>query len=462
MSVVESSFDVVVVGGGLAGHVAALTAAEAGASVCLLEKEPQVGGSTLMSGGFFAFAGTDEQRTRGIEDSDAVLRADLVASAEPAGDVPLIDRYVERQLDVYQWMKSIGTTFSTVQLSAAQTVARSHLASPSELLASLAGRLHIASNVSLREGCAVDDLVVLDGRVAGVVTKSGPERDVINCDRGVILATGGFSRSRRLLQTFAPRQVQALPYGGAGSTGDGLLMAWKLGADMADMGYVSSSYGSHPLTTIEQHELLSAYYKGAIMINRLGRRFVDESLSYKTLGDVVLDQPDGLAFQVFDSVVRQRSESGVPLNDIGALEEKGRILVDDTLEGLARRMEVPSDGLLATVRAYNNAICQDTADPFGRTSLCNGVGSRTPVRAAPFYAYAAKSLMTTTYAGPRVNQDAEVLRVDGSVIKGLYAAGEVMGGFHGRSYMTGTGLGKAAVFGRIAGARAARGLAGWA
>jgi len=456
MSGAKFSVDVVVVGGGLAGHVAALTAAEAGASVCLLEKEPRLGGSTAMSGGFFAFAGTDEQGARGIEDSDATLRADLVASAEPAGDAPLIDRYVDRQLDVYEWLKSIGTTFSTVQLSAAQTVARSHLTSPRALLTRLADRLHASTHVSVREACAVDDLVVLDGRVAGVITKSGRGTEILDCNRGVILTTGGFSRSRRLLETFAPRQISAIPYGGAGCTGDGLLMAWKLGADMADLGYVSSSYGSHPLTTIEQHELLSAYYKGAIMVNRLGRRFIDESLSYKVLGDVVLEQPEGLAFQVFDSAVRQRSEPGVPLNDISALEEKGRILVADTLEGLARTMEVPPDALIATVSAYNDAIKQGTADPFGRTGLCNGVGSRLAVAAAPFYAYPAKSLMTTTYAGPRVTQDAEVLRVDGSVIDGLYAAGEVMGGFHGRSYMTGTGLGKAAVFGRIAGAKAAR------
>ena len=96
-------------------------------------------------------------------------------------------------------------------------------------------------------------------------------------------------------------------------------------------------------------------------------------------------------------------------------------------------------------------------DDFGRTGLVNGVGTLVPVEAAPFYAYPAVTAMTSTYGGLSVAPDTSVTRVDGTRIEGLYAAGEVVGGFHGASYMTGTALTKALVFGFEAADTIARG-----
>lgn len=447
--------DVVVVGGGVAGYSAALSAAQAGAEVLLLEKQPTPGGSTRMSGGFFAFAGTEEQEVHGISDSNDLLVRDLAEVGEHRNDPALLQAYAQHQHEVYRWLRSLGATFGAVELSSGQSVPRGHHIPPDELLDLLHRALLATGCGEVRTEHRVVSLQRDGGRVTAVVADTPDGQAVVRAHRGVVLASGGFSRSTELLETFAPAQAGAIPYGGPGNTGDGLRMAWRLGAGFRDMGYVAGTYGSHPETGEDRHELLCAYYLGAIIVNTEGRRFVDESLSYKVLGDACLRQPDGLGLQVFDAQVRARSLPGVPLSDIDFLEEKGRLVTAGTLEDLAVAASVEPDRLVSTVENYNEAVRGGTPDEFGRDGLCNHVGDLVDISRPPFYAYPAKTLMTSTYCGLTISPRAEVLDVDGAVIDGLYAAGELTGGFHGVAYMTGTSLGKGALFGRIAGFEAA-------
>ena len=220
-----------------------------------------------------------------------------------------------------------------------------------------------------------------------------------------------------------------------------------LGAGVADIGQVTGTYGQHAETTDDEHELLTANYLGAILVNARGERFADESESYKVLGSAVLSQPGRTAFQIFDSVVRARSKPGVPLSDMERLEELGHLVSAPTISALGRELGIPPERLERTVAQYNESVSGRHEDPFGRTGLVNGVGALVPVETGPFYAYAAVTAMTSTYGGLSVAADSSVKRVDGSRIEGLYAAGEVVGGFHGASYMTGTALTKALVFG---------------
>jgi fumarate reductase flavoprotein subunit len=445
----KTNVDVVVVGAGIAGLTAALSARQAGASVILLEKTSAIGGSSRMSGGFFAFTGTDEQAAGDVRDSAELFRSDLLAIGGGHADEALVDAYLAEQADTYRWLKEQGVVFDDIEVSSGQSAARSHHTEIKAALDLLAGRFEQAGG-RLLLGHRVTSLVVdADGTVTGAVaTRDDDSQLEIHAGAGVVLASGGFSRSVELLQTFAPDQLRAIPYGGLGNTGDGLKLAWRQGAGMADMGYVSGTYGSHPDTGIEFHELLTAYYMGAIIVNTRGERFVDESKSYKILGRACLTQPEGLGFQVFDRRVRAKSHP-IPLNDIDMLERIGHVFVADSLPELARVAGIDEAGLLDTVERYNAAVRGTTADPFDRTSLVNGVGELVTIEEGPFYAYPAKSLMTTTYCGVTITPRAEVTRVDGSVIAGLSAIGEVAGGFHGAAYMTGTSLGKGAVFGRI-------------
>jgi flavocytochrome c len=415
-----------------------------------------------MSDGFFSFTGTDEQQAHGVADTTEILLKDLLESGGYQNDEQLLKIYAERQHELYRWLLALGIKFDALQLSGGQSVARSHHTDPRKLLEKLSSRLAGTGRARVLTDHHVIELDRVDDTVTGVLACSPTGPVHVRAPGGVVLASGGFSRSAELLRIFAPHQLSAIPYGGLGNTGDGLRMAWKLGAGFRDMGYIAGTYGSHPDTTIEHDELLYAYYLGAIIVNTNGRRFADESLSYKSLGDACLRQPQGLGLQVFDHRVRARSRPGVPNYDIDFLEAKGRLFKADTLIELAARAGIDPDGLANTVTRYNAAARGESDDDFGRRALCNHTGELIEILQPPFYAYPAKTLMTSTYCGLTINTHAQVIDITGTPITGLYAAGEITGGFHGAAYMTGTSLGKAALFGRIAGQHAARQAVGQA
>lgn len=455
MTVSEHTFDLVVVGSGIAGQVAATTASEAGLSTVLLEKTERLGGSSAMSGGYFAFSGTAEQASEGVADSAELFMRDLLESGRQLNDRALLETYLERQEETYRWLKDHGVTFRALEISSGQSAARSHNSAIKDVLAALQ-RDFATHGGDTRLNHRATQLVTGDsGTVTGVIADTGDGEQLFTGRAGVVLATGGFSRGADLLRIFAPDQLAAIPYGGRENTGDGLKMAWKLGAGMADMAFISGTYGSHPDTGEDFHELLTAYYLGAIVVNRHGRRFVDESQSYKILGREVLKQPDGLGFEIFDADVRVQSQPGIPLTDIDMLEELGHLYKADTLAELAELTGIDPDGLANTVARYNAVVDDQHEDELGRTSLCNGVGALARVDRPPFYAYPAKSLLTSTFSGVTITPAGQVTDINNDIIDGLYAVGEITGGFHGAAYITGTSLGKGAVFGRIVAQHAA-------
>lgn len=450
-----SVYDMVVVGSGIAGLSAATHAAELGLAVLLVEKTERIGGSSAMSGGWFAFTDTDEQAEAAIPDSADLFLEDLLEAGQHRNDRALLETYLHHQQPTYRWLKDHGVVFDEVEISSGQSAPRSHHTAIKDVLAGLHSDFTAAGGHTRLEHRAAHLLRDSSGRVTGVTVESAEGLHQITTRAGVALATGGFSRSTELLRTFAPEQLAAIPYGGKGNTGDGLRMAWRLGAGMADMSYVSGTFGSHPDTGEDFHELLTAYYMGAIIVNKLGQRYVDESRDYKSLGRAVLDQPDGLGFEIFDAKVRAQSHRGVALKDIDTLEDLGHVHRADTLEELAAKAGIDPAALTETVHRYNSAVSAATPDDLGRTSLCNGVGQLPPIDTPPYFAYPAKSLLTSTYCGLTINTHGQVLDIDGEVIDGLYALGEVTGGFHGASYITGTSLGKGAVFGRVVAQHAA-------
>ena len=434
--------DAIVVGGGLAGLAATCRLAEAGLSVALLEKRDRLGGSSAMSGGWFALSGTAVQQRAGVEDSDDLFLGDMVATGGGFADERLLRALVERQSSAVAVIDRAAAWTEELKVSAGMSVARAHLIRILDLLAFLEAEA-VAAGALILSSRAADGLIWDGGRVRGVRSTSRE----FEARAGVVLTTGGFSRSRELLDLFVPDQAAAMPYGGVGNTGDGLRMAWMLGAGLADIGHVAGTYGQHAEATDEEHELLTANYLGAILVNALGERFADESESYKVLGSAVLNQPGGMAFQVFDSTVRARSKPGVPLSDMERIEELGHLVSAPTIEALERELGIPAGELDRTVAVYNESVSGRRADGFGRTGLVNGVGALVPIDTAPYYAYPAVTAMTSTYGGVSVAPDTSAKRIDGTRIDGLHAAGEVVGGFHGASYMTGTALTKALVFG---------------
>lgn len=457
MTKVDTQF--LVVGGGAAGFAAALEAAERGAQVLLLEKMGEIGGSSAMSGGCLAFAGTDLQEAAGVEDSDDLLRGDLIELGQGDSDPALVDAYVANQLDTYRWLRRHGVEFSpSIESSSGQSVPRVHTVDPADMVRTLAarcretGRVRVLMNTRARRLVRASETAPVTGLVA-----QGPEGEFeIVASAGVLLASGGFCRNADLVHRFAPQYAEAVFVGGEGNVGDGLLMAWKLGADLRDMAHIKGTFGKHPTDTHNNHSCL-AVYKGAIAVNQDGKRFVDESVSYKLLGDAVMRQPYHTGYQVFDQPIFESGDDRVRILDFHRRMEEGLIIQADTLEALARQIEVPWDTLRETVERYNRAVDEGHDPEFGRTALVHHQGALRRIETGPFYAYPSTAAVFGTYCGVRVDPAMRVVDVFDAPIAGLYAAGEMVGGFHGGAYMTGSALGKAVVFGRIA-ARSALGL----
>jgi len=448
--------DVIVVGGGLAGYCAALEAADAGAQVVLCEREPVTGGATVLSGGSFAFAGTDLQKQRGFEDSPELLFQDLRRVGGYKNSEPLVRLYVEHQMEAYDWLRRLGIAFDKVFIASGQSVPRAHSRNPRLVLDTVIDKAHqkgVRTWLSTRVRRLIQP--VSGGPVAGALIDTPKGRRQLRATRGVVLATGGFSRNERLLELFAPGQAKAQRMGGPGNEGDGLLMAWQLGASFRDMGYIKGTFGSHPSAGSTDHFILFPIYAGAIAVNTEAQRFTDESQSYKLIGDACLKQPGARAFQIFDQKIFSGKVPGIPSMDFDADLAAGRVISAPTLEELARKLDIDPGRLTRTVAQYNMSAALNCDEHFGRRSLCNGFGSLITIDTAPFYGYPSTSVVLATYCGLSVDDQMRVLNVFDEVIPGLYAAGGVIGGFHGTAYMTGTANGKATIFGRIAGRQAA-------
>ena len=195
----KESYDVVVVGAGLAGLVAALSAAEAGAEVALLEKGAEYGGSSSRSGGGLSFVGTDLQQQAGVQDSLDAFRADLTRVSEGRARPEIIDAYVDNQLETYNWLCSQGVQFTLESADTATTVPRAHLTGPGVAPRHLHERVMGTERITYLPNTPARRLVRHDlGHVEGVQVSSSDGERTLSVRSGVVLASGGFARSEDL------------------------------------------------------------------------------------------------------------------------------------------------------------------------------------------------------------------------------------------------------------------------
>lgn len=227
-----------------------------------------------------------------------------------------------------------------------------------------------------------------------------------------------------------------------------------------DLGYVSGSFGGairnypHGVQGADEvPPLLFSFLSGGIMVNAEGQRFVNEGQPYKALGGAGMAQTGGIAFQLFDSKLLETAFDDSSVNNYPEGIAAGYIRTADTIADLARAMAIDPDALEATVKRYNANVRNGSDPDFGRTS------NLMTVDAPPYCIAATANALTSTYGGITTNGDMAVTDWMGEPIQGLYAAGEVVGGFHGAGYLSGTSLSSSATFGMLAG-RAAAGQPG--
>jgi tricarballylate dehydrogenase len=305
------------------------------------------------------------------------------------------------------------------------------------------------------------------GRVAGVRARRRGE-DVELRAEAVVLACGGFESNAEMRARYlGPNWDLVKVRGTRFNNGWGHRMAIEAGA--ATHGHWSGAHAvqwdvnAPPYGDLSIGDRFQKHnYPFGIIVNARGERFLDEgadfhSYTYAKYGHEVLKQPGLFAWQVFDQKI------------VGLLREEYRISritkeTADSFEGLAPKLTgVDARGFLETVRAFNAAPRSSASfDPNVRDGLCTrGLAidkSNWAIRldVPPYHAYGVTAGITFTFGGLRVSTNAEVEDTTGAPIRGLYAAGEIIGGLYYHNYASGTGLVAGVVFGRIAGRAAGR------
>ncbi|MFR6252172.1 MAG: flavocytochrome c [Parasutterella excrementihominis] len=454
----EPTYDLIVVGSGAAALAAAVSASNEGLkNILVIEKEPIIGGSSAISGGAVAVSQTEFQRQQGVYDTDERFFNDLMKCGGYANDPELVRTLVSGIRQQYEWIVSRGLNPMKLMAASGMSLPRSHMFNSGLLIQLFREELN-SRGIRIKTGCRAMELLQHNGRVVGVLVMHCGKSFFIHSRKGVVLATGGFARNQALLSRYAPQMKKVKVVSGIGSNGDGFLMALNLGAYFVEGETVQASYGftKNPSTI---RDFSTIYYSGAIILNREGDRFVDESLSYKTIGEASLKQTHPVTYIFFDESVRRLMSRRPVDHALWSPFDRGLTpsycFRGKSVYEVADKAGLNPTRAEETVRKYNQSVAEGIDPDFGRFSLSSGYGKLRALDTAPFYIMPSIAAIMGTYCGLKVDQYGRVLNKSNEPIAGLFAAGEIMGGVHGKNYITGTGLGKALVFGKISGETAA-------
>jgi tricarballylate dehydrogenase len=487
-------YDVIVVGAGNAALCAALSAAETARKVLVLERAPEddSGGNSRYTAGLFrvAYAGVDDLK-KPIPDltPEEIARTDfgtyteeqflddMARVTEYRCDPDLTETLVKNSLPTVAWMRSKGVRFTAAWGRQAFNINGRFKfwgGLTVEAVGGGPGLVESLTNIARKQGIEVwfqaraIELLTDDSGVTGVKVKHQGKTKTLSA-KSVVLAAGGFQADpEQRTRYLGPGWELAKVRGTRFNTGDGIRMALAAGA--AAVGNWSGCHAvawerNAPefgdLAVGDQFQKHS--YPWGIYINAEGRRFVDEgadfrNYTYAKYGRVILSQPGQFAWQIFDAKVKAQLRDEYRIKQV--TKRTG-----NTLEELVGKLEdTNQEQALKEIQEYNRAVRQDI--PFnpnvkdGRKTenlKINKSNWANTLDTPPFEAYAVTCGITFSFGGLKINTQGQVISSDGEPIRGLYAAGELVGGIFWFNYPGGTGLTNGAVFGKIAGASAARG-----
>ncbi len=480
----RDDFDVIVVGCGIAGLSAAITAQENGARVAILERAPkdERGGNTRYTESFWRMKSEDavsedfEDRfaanaggwpdpgivrdaVRDREDQPAVLRA--LGMVDPN----LIATIADEAPKALKWLKGFGIKFDFLPLY--------FLSQSTTRMGPIGGGLALIEALGAYVDARPEDFEVFyetgardlilddDGAIAGVNAVRRANKQIAFRGRNVILASGGYQGNQEMLSRYVGPQAQFIrpvSRGGHYNRGEGVRMALSVGA--APCGDFSSFHAQpvDPRSTDVEPVVLN--YSYGILVNDAGQRFTDEApgmvdATYEEVARLIMAQPHGIAFAVFDSKLDEVENWPVTV--------RSRVppIQAESLSELANAMDVDARNFLATMDAYNRACtASDGFDPLQTDGLSTtGLAPRKshwarPISQGPFRAWPMICSNCFTFGGVKIDERARVINAEGDTIPGLYAAGEVAGIYY-RVYTGATSVMRGAVTGRLAGGDAA-------
>lgn len=455
----DEEVDVLVVGAGGCGLAAALSAADQGVTVGIVEKLDRAGGNTALSTGSVPAAGSRFQLDAGIRDSPEQMYSDLLRQSGPHDMVEVVRLLCDQSAALVAWLADeAGVTLELITdyRHVGHSVPRLH-APPSrrgaDLVADLLAAVRAREIPLALSNPVVDLLVDEHGAVHGAVVAGGRVARTLIGAKKVILAANGFGANRDMVGEFCPDIAGAEYFGAPGSTGEAIRWSMDLDAGVANM----AAYQAYAALSYPHGSLLSwtVIEKGGLIVDSRGQRFGDESIGYSGFATEVLDTGD-FGYAVFD--VRIRDYVSAHEIEFAELCDIGGVRVADSLTSLAESTGLPAESLQATVAGFDAAAGQRSPDVFGRTDF--GFAPLTP----PYCVCKITPGLFHTQGGLRVDRQARPVRNSGDAVPNLHAGGGVVAGLSGaggaRGYSSGNGLLSALGLGRIAGLAAAAGIRG--
>jgi flavocytochrome c len=470
-------YDLIIVGAGSAGMTCAIAAAEKGKKILVVEKSERIGGTLHWTAGQMSAGGTRRQKARGIVDSPAQHYADVMRICENTAQPDLVQLATQLAPKTLDWLEDLGFPFAentptivhghepysiprTVwgedPLNAGVTTQRTGIHIYNCLLP-LWEKYIAAGNIELFLNTKMTRLLVQNRSINGIRTKIGAF-----FAQKVVLTTGGYASNPAFFAKMTPKMTRLLSSAAPTSTGDGIFAAQNMGAKFKGSGYHLSTLGGIELEPQSgRADFGSAWALVSnvivrkpreIYVNEQAKRFMDENEpSVDARERIVMKQPNQRFWVIFDEKSLSEGASLIPQWTAERIRTEAKaekcIWKATTITGLAKKIGLDATVLKETVDQFNKSVLQQKDNDWSRTYLEHSVTT------APFYALLTYAYSLISFGGLAVNRNLQVLDNQGNVIKGLYAAGEILGAAatSGNAFCGGMLLTPALSFGRYLG-----------
>ena len=448
----ETSVPVVIIGAGACGMTAALTVADAGVEVLVLERDSVPQGSTALSSGMIPACETHIQKAHGVEDTVDAMTTDILSKAHNATDADMVKVLCQESGPAINWLtETHGVELALVDgfLYPNHSYLRMHAPASrtgADLIGSMTQAVERAGVDLLTDSTVTDLFADTTGHIYGIrFTRPDGTIELLGCS-ALILACNGFGGNPEMVKQLIPDMADANYFGHTGNQGEAIQWGEALGAAMADLG----SYQGHG-SVAHPHGILISWalmMNGGIQVNIHGQRFSNEHQGYSEQGRRVIAEPESIAWNILDA---RLYKMGQGFEDFRQAVLAGALIKADTLSELANKCGLPEDSLAATLSENSELSSGQGTDSFGRDFTSK------PHLQPPYYAVKVTGSLFHTQGGLVVDSNARVLRPDNSPLPNLYAGGGAARGISGPSdwgYLSGNGLLTAVALGRIAGCSA--------